>query len=1375
MMASRHSMLWIFLALLSSLLLVMSCSSDGGGGNDDDDDTGDDDTGDDDDGPEASGECGPEGCDIEVTDPDSSLYGSYVSVPEGALAENVQITISVSDSPEAVPQYTSRGSTEVELGPEGLGFTLPVTIGVNRMDSSPDTASAVFWRNPVLGAWQSLIPVSSERNADKGVISAWTTHFSRVAILNGSEQPPQRWDTGFSPNPDAFSIPNGVAWWEWFEGTGGHCLGMAAFSKWFYDYRSSQETCPPLQESYSNSSQDSIARRAHRQAPNRFRDIGVMLEDHWGTTLDLDPPAAYEHMKLALIAENRPVFVVVGNSEGPGHAAVAYSYDETDGTKVIYLYDPNDPGEECALELESDGSWWYGHCSFGNGYTRFAGMSEPGLIYPSFYEELYEQFPCSQSRPPEAPTNLQAEAISDTQIDLEWEDRSNNEDGFTIERRTGGGSWLQIADLGSEVESYSNHGLECETQYEYRVVAYNGNGTSGYSDTASARTKDCPLEAPVAPTNLVADAVSDTRIDLEWNDNSNNESGFKIERRLTAGGTWSQIAIVGQGQETYLDSPLECDTQYSYQVRAYNGAGDSPYSNTDGATTDDCPPEGACCDGETCSISTEASCTGNWFGAGTNCTPNPCLRGACCNGQSCAETIEDECASDWLGAESDCTPNPCLDGACCYGEACIDTREDECPEDWLGTGTDCSPNPCRTGACCDGAICSMEREESCVGEWVGTGADCTPNPCDIPDEILIPAGTFAMGCEPDDLSGCCDPDEFPRHEVSVPAFFIDTYEVTNQLYVGFLNNHNPDNDCAGYDCILLDPVDVPIYESGGTWNVEPEFAERPVNSVSWYGASEYCNTIGKRLPSEAEWEKAAKGVVEHFIYPYGDLWTEEAANWYYSGDPYDNSPTPIGYYDGSDHGGTYQTESGVSPYGVHDMAGNVWEWCEDDYHYSYEDAPADGSPWIDTPRSSLRVNRGGSYSNFFCELRTSEKHPQVPLGSNYFDTGFRCARGTAPIGACCEGASCSLTDETNCSGEWLGEGIACDPNPCICSWSGAEIVDTSGDVGYGLEMAILESTPILTYTEYELYENRALRFAYAEGNVWWVNVVADTVYPYIAAVDVDSSNGLAHLAYKDSDSSKAITIDYAVGFGDTWTITYPSTSIRPDQVRMRLDSTGYAHIVYVDAYNDEIGHVYNAPSGWQNEQIVDYTLSSSFITVLLEIGNDNTLHVVYAISDDIDAVFYAYKDENTWNLEQVSGEYTANRDMAICLNSENEPSVLIEDGTNERVILASKTGGNWEEDVVLQGTVGDIACIYGPGNVLSIAYSEPTNNGYDSFHYLTNSTGFWVDEVIDNTGSEGHFAYLDVGVGTDGLVHVAYMKHRYNGDAEVLHQSCSIE
>ena len=194
--------------------------------------------------------------------------------------------------------------------------------------------------------------------------------------------------------------------------------------------------------------------------------------------------------------------------------------------------------------------------------------------------------------PPVSPSNLIAEAVSSSQINLTWVDNSDNEVGFKIERRLGSAQiWIEIGQTQEDVSSFQDIDLTPVTDYAYRIRAYNNTGDSEYSDEATATTDDPPTNVPEAPAELNAEAVSSSQINLSWQDLSNNEENFKIERRPEAGGSWEILQQVGADVTTVYDTNLDANTTYYYRVNASNSAGSSAYSNVASATTQEPPSE----------------------------------------------------------------------------------------------------------------------------------------------------------------------------------------------------------------------------------------------------------------------------------------------------------------------------------------------------------------------------------------------------------------------------------------------------------------------------------------------------------------------------------------------------------------------------------------------------------------------------------------------------------------------------------------------------------------------------------------------------------------------------------------------------------------
>ena len=211
--------------------------------------------------------------------------------------------------------------------------------------------------------------------------------------------------------------------------------------------------------------------------------------------------------------------------------------------------------------------------------------------------------------------------------------------------------------------------------------------------------------------------------------------------------------------------------------------------------------------------------------------------------------------------------------------------------------------------------------------------------------VLIPAGCFLMGSEEGDA------DEQPKHKVHVDTFYIDTAEVT----------------CARYECFLKETG----YPPHQMWTPEYDRPDDPVVGVSWDDASAFANWAGKRLPTEAEWERAARGGLVEKKYPRGDEINKEKVN-------YDSfGTTPVKSYE-------------PNGYGLYDMAGNVWEWCQDWYSRDYYKLSLRKNP-SGPMLGSKKVIKGGAWYANESALRISNRHKSDPtLGS--FSIGFRCVK-----------------------------------------------------------------------------------------------------------------------------------------------------------------------------------------------------------------------------------------------------------------------------------------------------------------------------------------------------------------------------------------------
>jgi formylglycine-generating enzyme required for sulfatase activity len=219
-------------------------------------------------------------------------------------------------------------------------------------------------------------------------------------------------------------------------------------------------------------------------------------------------------------------------------------------------------------------------------------------------------------------------------------------------------------------------------------------------------------------------------------------------------------------------------------------------------------------------------------------------------------------------------------------------------------------------------------------------------------------------------------DEKPVHTVTLDEFYIDMYEVSNAQYATFLNEKGNQSE-GGVTWLEADSSYVRIHQAGNLWQVDSGYENHPVVEVSWYGAKAYCEWRGGRLPTEAEWEKAARST-DARTYPWGNEQpTCDLLN-YYDGSKYCvGDTTAVGNY-----------PAGVSPYGAYDMAGNVWEWTSSKY-WAYPYNKDDGRE--DLSGTDVRVIRGGSWYLNGNYTRSAIRYSTVP--SFRFDVlGFRCAQ-----------------------------------------------------------------------------------------------------------------------------------------------------------------------------------------------------------------------------------------------------------------------------------------------------------------------------------------------------------------------------------------------
>jgi formylglycine-generating enzyme required for sulfatase activity len=282
-------------------------------------------------------------------------------------------------------------------------------------------------------------------------------------------------------------------------------------------------------------------------------------------------------------------------------------------------------------------------------------------------------------------------------------------------------------------------------------------------------------------------------------------------------------------------------------------------------------------------------------------------------------------------------------------------------------------------------LTACQTQTTSVPSFIDPGID--------PDSwVTIPSGEFYSGQH--------------DHEVEIlKDFEIMLTDVTNHQYANYLNesfdegttgfegvnpvgyyhgdefhgyNHEEEIPKGWYQLAALDDPNVRMILQDGSYVSEPEFSNHPVTFVTWFGAKAFCEYYGWRLPTELEWEKAARGT-DTRPFPWGDVLNPENANFYSSYDIFEKtfgkagSTTPVGFYNGDTYEG-FKTLDSPSPYGLYDMAGNVWQWTGDVYENQH-----------------YRYMRGGSKDTYGYNLRIWTRNS---AGPEYYSpaVGFRCAR-----------------------------------------------------------------------------------------------------------------------------------------------------------------------------------------------------------------------------------------------------------------------------------------------------------------------------------------------------------------------------------------------
>ena len=561
----------------------------------------------------------------------------------------------------------------------------------------------------------------------------------------------------------------------------------------------------------------------------------------------------------------------------------------------------------------------------------------------------------TQQPVPAAPSGLSINPVSSSSLDLDWDDNSVNENGFIIERRSGtSGSFSRIDSTEADTSHITDTGLQPGALYQYRICAYNSGGESGYSNIASGQTLE---EIPAPPTNLSTTTQSAFSISLVWSDNSNNEAGFKIERASAFAGPYSVIHTTNPNTQYYLNSSLLPSTLYFYRVTAYNSAGQSAYTNIDSTLTlsyNPAPPQNL-----QVTATTANSVSLAWIDMSNNETGFAVERAVGAAGSF--EPLANTAVNAQTYTDYQCLPLTLYK----YRVKAFNAYASSA--------------------------------------YSNTVEITTPeySPFDLK---LVPAGIFTMGNEPYGYGN----EYHPGNPVDVPEFEMMENLVTNQQYAEFLNEmydagavivYNGDVYSADTSefYIAISNAESQIDFYGGNFSVVTADQDFPVTLMTWYGANAFAEYHNMQLPTEAMWEKTARGtygsdsngdgVGDGYKYPWGNTIDGGHANYQNSGDPWESGDwpltSPVGAYDGANYSG-FQTYDNSSIYEVYDLCGNVWEWCQDWYgpYQNPHNPPSSGTH---------KVLRGGSWnsSTYFC--RNAYRQFYAP-DTRYSNVGFRCVR-----------------------------------------------------------------------------------------------------------------------------------------------------------------------------------------------------------------------------------------------------------------------------------------------------------------------------------------------------------------------------------------------